>query len=87
MIDPSSQTKYRDLYTHSGSDVKKQFQTNFFGPISLIQAILPSFRAQKSGHIINMSSIAGFAGHPAMGAYNASKAALDGICDTLLPLT
>ncbi|KAH8827872.1 NAD-P-binding protein [Flagelloscypha sp. PMI_526] len=59
------------------SSIQAQFQTNVFGAISMIQALLPSFREQKSGWILNFSSIAGFAGGPGFGAYNASKAALE----------
>jgi len=77
-------------YGHTGiieelrsEDIRAQFQTNVFGPIALIQALLPAFRAQRSGHILNVSSIAGFAGSPTLGAYNASKAALDGFSEAL----
>jgi len=51
--------------------------------LALIQALLPAFRAQRSGHILNVSSIAGFSGSPTLGAYNASKAALDAFSETL----
>ncbi|KAI0041404.1 NAD-P-binding protein [Auriscalpium vulgare] len=64
-------------------ELRAEFQTNVFGPIALIKALLPSFRAQRSGHILNISSIAGFAGGPSLGAYNASKAALDAFSDAL----
>ncbi|VDB87492.1 unnamed protein product [Peniophora sp. CBMAI 1063] len=65
------------------NELKDQFNVNVFGPISIIQEILPTMRAQKSGHILNVSSIAGFAGSPPFGAYNASKAALDAFTETL----
>jgi len=64
-------------------DIRAQFQTNVFGPIALIQALLPSFRAQRSGHILNVSSIAGFRASPTIGAYSASKAALDAFSESL----
>jgi NAD(P)-dependent dehydrogenase (short-subunit alcohol dehydrogenase family) len=54
-----------------------------FGPIAIIQALLPSFRAQGSGHILNISSIAGFAFRASVGAYSSSKAALDAFSETL----
>jgi NAD(P)-dependent dehydrogenase (short-subunit alcohol dehydrogenase family) len=54
-----------------------------FGPIAIIQALLPSFRAQESGYILNVSSMAGFAGQGLIGAYNSSKAALDAFSETL----
>jgi NAD(P)-dependent dehydrogenase (short-subunit alcohol dehydrogenase family) len=54
-----------------------------FGPIAIIQALLPSFRAQGYGHILNISSMAGFVSHGFIGAYNSSKAALDSFSETL----
>jgi NAD(P)-dependent dehydrogenase (short-subunit alcohol dehydrogenase family) len=51
--------------------------------MSLIRALLPSFRNQKSGYILNVSSVAGIAGGPAFGAYNASKAALEAASEAL----
>jgi NADP-dependent 3-hydroxy acid dehydrogenase YdfG len=52
--------------------------TNFFGPVKIIQAVLPSMRERKSGSIVNMSSVAGI--HPFAGGslYSASKHALEG---------
>ncbi|KAI0309328.1 NAD-P-binding protein, partial [Amylostereum chailletii] len=65
------------------ADIHAQFQTNLFGPLALIQALLPTFRARQSGHILNISSIVAFAGGPRFGAYNASKAALDAFTEAL----
>ncbi|KAH9956239.1 NAD-P-binding protein [Lactifluus volemus] len=64
-------------------DIHAQFQTNVFGPIAIIQALLPSFRAQGYGHILNISSIAGFVSWASVGAYSSSKAALDSFSETL----
>jgi NAD(P)-dependent dehydrogenase (short-subunit alcohol dehydrogenase family) len=58
-------------------EVKKHFDTNFFGPISVMQAVLPILRKQKSGLIINITSIAGYMGLPFRGIYSASKGALE----------
>ena len=52
------------------------FATNLYGAISVVQEVLPTMRAQKSGRIINISSIAGYMGLPFRGAYSASKGAL-----------
>jgi len=57
-------------------DVKKVFETNFFGMMALIQEVLPYMREQKSGTIINVSSIAGYTGLPFRGIYGATKSAV-----------
>ena len=58
-------------------EIKRNFDTNFFGPINVIKAVLPVMRKQNSGLIINITSIAGFMGLPYRGVYSASKAALE----------
>lgn len=58
-------------------EMKKAFETNFFGPINVIKAVLPSMRAQKSGYILNVTSIAGYMGLPYRGIYSATKGALE----------
>ncbi|SFN73557.1 Short-chain dehydrogenase [Formivibrio citricus] len=60
-----------------------QFETNVFGTIELINALLPAIRRQGHGRILINSSILGFAAMPYRGAYNASKYALEGFADTL----
>ena len=57
-------------------DVSQLFGVNVFGPLALIRAVLPMLRAQNSGHIINISSIAGIAPAAGSGLYSATKAAL-----------
>ncbi len=59
------------------SEIKKAFQTNFHGPINVIKAVLPQMRKQGFGHILNITSIAGYMGLPYRGIYSASKAALE----------
>ena len=61
---------------------KEVFETNFWGPVRCIQA-LPTMRAQRSGHIIQVSSIAGRVGLPAQPIYSASKWALEGLSENL----
>jgi NAD(P)-dependent dehydrogenase (short-subunit alcohol dehydrogenase family) len=59
------------------AEIKANFETNFFGPISVIKAVLPQMRKQQSGLIINITSIAGYMGLPYRGIYSASKGALE----------
>ena len=58
-------------------EMKANFDTNFFGPIEMMKAVLPQMRSQKSGLIINITSIAGYMGLPFRGIYSASKGALE----------
>ncbi|WP_158849030.1 SDR family oxidoreductase [Algibacter sp. L1A34] len=58
-------------------EIKNNFDTNFFGPINVIKAVLPQMRVQNSGLIINVTSIAGYMGLPYRGVYSASKGALE----------
>ncbi len=59
------------------AEMKANFDTNFFGPINVIKAVLPQMRVQQSGLIINVTSIAGYMGLPYRGIYSASKGALE----------
>jgi len=59
------------------AEIKNNFETNFFGPINVIKAVLPQMRNQHSGLIINITSIAGYMGLPYRGVYSASKGALE----------
>lgn len=59
------------------AEIKRNFETNFFGPINVIKAVLPSMRQQNSGLIVNITSIAGYMGLPYRGIYSASKGALE----------
>ena len=63
--------------------LQEQFETNVFGTHSLTQKLIPLFRKNNNGRIIQISSILGFVGLPMRGAYNASKFALEGLSDTL----
>ena len=59
------------------AEIKANFDTNFFGPINVIKAVLPQMREQHSGLIINVTSIAGYMGLPYRAVYSASKGALE----------
>jgi NAD(P)-dependent dehydrogenase (short-subunit alcohol dehydrogenase family) len=64
-------------------EVRSQLETNFFGALWVTQAALPIMRAQGSGHIIQVSSIGGISAFPTVGAYHASKWALEGFSQSL----
>jgi NAD(P)-dependent dehydrogenase (short-subunit alcohol dehydrogenase family) len=67
----------------SMDEIKEEFETNFFGIIKLIQKVLPQMRKQRSGRIINVSSLAGRIGLPLASAYVSSKFALEGLSESL----
>ena len=64
-------------------EIKNNFETNFFGPIAVMQAVLPQMRAQESGLIINITSIAAYMGLPYRSIYSASKGALELVTESL----
>lgn len=64
-------------------ELRLQFETNFFGAVALTKATLPQMRKQRSGHIIQISSILGLHGTPTVSSYSASKHALEGWSESL----
>jgi short-subunit dehydrogenase len=64
-------------------EIKNNFETNLFGPIEVMKAVLPQMRVQNSGLIINITSIAGYMGLPYRGIYSASKGALELVTEAL----
>ena len=67
----------------SDAEVERLFEVNVFGPFRLIRAALPRLRAQCSGHIVNITSIAGRAPMASSGAYAAAKSAMEGLSQSL----
>ncbi|GAB4237706.1 MAG: oxidoreductase [Ekhidna sp.] len=67
----------------SEEEIIRQFDVNVFGCIRMIKLALPFMRKQRSGHILNITSIAGLNGFPGVGIYNGSKFALEGIGEAL----
>ncbi len=65
------------------AELRHQLETNFFGNAAMTKAVLPVMRAQKSGHIITVTSVAGLLGQPMLSAYSASKYALEGWSESL----
>jgi len=64
-------------------EIMRQFDVNVFGCIRMIKMALPFMRKQRSGHVLNITSIAGLNGFPGVGIYNGSKFALEGIGEAL----
>ncbi|MAG32246.1 MAG: short-chain dehydrogenase/reductase [Deltaproteobacteria bacterium] len=64
-------------------DVRKMFDTNFFGAVALIKAVLPGMRARRAGFIVNMSSTTGFVPNPGNIYYSTSKFALESLSEGL----
>lgn len=67
----------------SDAELRKQFDTNFFGTASVTRALLPIFKRQRFGHIVMISSVSGRIGYPGAGSYSSSKFALEGWSETL----
>jgi NAD(P)-dependent dehydrogenase (short-subunit alcohol dehydrogenase family) len=65
------------------ADLRKQYETNFFGLVRMAQRVLPGMRRKLSGRIINMSSIAGKLTSPLFGPYSSSKHAVEAISDAM----
>lgn len=69
----------------SETEARGQIETNLFGSLWMIQAVIPVMRNQKSGYIMQVSSIGGVMAFPGLSIYNASKFAVEGICESLMP--
>ena len=65
------------------AEIRAQFDANVFGLFALTRAVLPGMRTRHSGHVINITSVAGFVGFPGSGYYAASKHAVEGWSDAL----
>ena len=64
-------------------DFRAQIDANFYGVVNLTRAVLPTMRAQRSGHIINISSVGGRTGTPGLSAYQSAKWAVGGFTEVL----
>lgn len=64
-------------------EVRRMFEINVFGLANMTKEVLPIMRKQRSGHIVNIASIGGLVSFPAVGFYNATKYAVDGLSEAL----
>jgi NAD(P)-dependent dehydrogenase (short-subunit alcohol dehydrogenase family) len=64
-------------------EVRRQYETNVFGLLAVTRAVLPALRAQRAGHVINISSVGGYAAYPGWGVYGSTKFAVEGISEAL----
>ncbi|AKS33868.1 short-chain dehydrogenase [Mycolicibacterium goodii] len=67
----------------SDAEARAVFETNVFGVLNVTRAVLPGMRKRRTGHIINFSSVGGFAGSIGWGVYNGTKFAVEGISEAL----
>ncbi len=67
----------------TSDQIRRCLETNFHGPLNVLRAVLPRLRAQKSGHLINISAAAAIANYAGFGAYGAAKAALEALSDSV----
>jgi NAD(P)-dependent dehydrogenase (short-subunit alcohol dehydrogenase family) len=67
----------------SAAETERLFGTNVFGLLAVTRAVLPHMRRQRSGHVINLSSVGGYTGYPGWGVYGATKFAVEGISEAL----
>jgi NAD(P)-dependent dehydrogenase (short-subunit alcohol dehydrogenase family) len=67
----------------SEKEISALYETNVFGLLRVIRAVLPHMRKQRSGHIVNLSSIGGLTGLPGWGIYNSTKFAVEGLSEAL----
>ena len=65
------------------AEVRKLFDTNYFGVVDTIKAVLPAMRASKSGHIVNISSMTGLVANPPNASYSSTKFALEALTEAL----
>ncbi|SBV97165.1 Short-chain dehydrogenase/reductase SDR [uncultured Alphaproteobacteria bacterium] len=65
------------------AEVRRQFETNVFGAISVMQAVLPYMRGRRGGRILNITSMGGFATFPGLSFYHGTKFALEGISESV----
>ncbi|WP_042778442.1 SDR family oxidoreductase, partial [Sinorhizobium fredii] len=67
----------------TAEEIEKLYATNVFGVLKVTRAVLPYMRRQRSGHVLNFSSIGGYFGYPGWGVYGSTKFAVEGLSESL----
>lgn len=67
----------------TAEEIQKLYATNVFGLLTVTRAVLPHMRRQRSGHVMNISSIGGYTGFPGWGVYGSTKFAIEGLSESL----
>lgn len=65
------------------AQIRRCFETNFFGALNVIRSVLPRFREQRAGHLVNITAAAAIANYAGFGAYGAAKAALEALSESV----
>ena len=83
VLNNAGQGLFGPVEAFSEEQIHRQINTNFFGPLYIMQAFIPYFREQGKGLFINTTSMAGLTGFPLSSIYNATKWALEGLSECL----
>ena len=83
LVNNAGYSEVGPLEEATAEEIRRQFETNTFGPLRMAQLVLPVMRAQSSGRIVNVSTVGGRIAIPFIGLYNGSKFALEAMSDAL----
>jgi NAD(P)-dependent dehydrogenase (short-subunit alcohol dehydrogenase family) len=83
LVNNAGYALYGALEDLSTDELKAQYETNLFGIVRVTQAVLPSMRNQRSGIIVNVSTVGGRMGIPCISAYTSSKFAVEGLTESI----
>jgi len=83
LVNNAGSALFGESESTSVDEARDQLETNLLGVMRMVNAVLPSMRAQRGGRIVNVSSLAGLLGVPLMSLYSASKFALEGYSESL----
>ena len=84
LVNNAGRTQVGALEETTEDELRQLFELHFFGPAALTRAVLPHFRRQRGGTVVQMSSVGGQVTQPGFGVYSATKFALEGLTETLI---